>query len=103
VVLASASRASFPRCLQSGTLDLETGVFQVSGVKASALQQAIVASSRSDAPGLTSSAATLSGKRETTLVYPGGSILYLYAHGDLVYYVGTQSRALAARLLAMYP
>jgi hypothetical protein len=87
----------------SGSLDLETGVFQVRGVKASALEEAIVDSSRPDAPGLTSSAATLSGKRVTALVYPGGSILYLYAHRDLVFYVGTQNKGLAARVLAKYP
>lgn len=87
----------------SDTLDLETGVFQVRGVGASALRRAIISSTRPDAPGLTTSTATLSGKPVTMLVYPGGSILYLYNHGDLVFYVGTQDDALAARVLAMFP
>lgn len=87
----------------SGKLDLETGVFQVRGVDALTLRQAIASSSRPDAPGLTISTATLSGKRVTMLVYPGGSILYLYAHHGLVFYVGTQNQALAAHVLAMYP
>jgi hypothetical protein len=87
----------------SGALDLETGVFQLHGVAASRLRQAIVNSSRPDAPGLTISSATLSGRRVTTLVYPGGSVLYLYGHGDLVFYVGTQSEVLASRVLAQYP
>lgn len=87
----------------SGKLDLETGVFQLRGVAASRLRQAIVNSSRPDAPGLTISTETLSHKRVTTLVYPGGSILYLYGHRDLVFYVGTESESLAARVLALYP
>ena len=39
----------------------------------------------------------------TKLVYPGGSTLYLYAHDDVVYYVGTQDEALAGTILAMFP
>lgn len=87
----------------SGSLDLETGVFQLRGVKASMLRQAIVNSTRPDAPGLRTFTIRLSGKRVTMLVYPGGSVLYLYAHRDLVFYVGTQSEGLAAKVLGLYP
>jgi hypothetical protein len=37
--------------------------------------------------------------RVTKVVYPGGATLYLYRHQDVVYYVGTQDAALAARIL----
>ena len=41
----------------------------------------------------------LGGTPVTKVVYPGGSTLYLYAHDGVVYYVGTQDEALAARIL----
>ena len=82
---------------------VELGVFEVQGVEGDALLRAIVASSRPGAPGLESSTATVSGKRVTRLVYPGGSILYLYARGEDVYYVGTQREDLARTVLAMFP
>lgn len=84
-------------------LDVETGVFQASGVEARALRAAIVESSRPGAPGLTTSTGTLSGKRVTILAYASGSTLYLYEHGDLVFYVGTQSNELASKVLALLP
>jgi hypothetical protein len=87
----------------SRALDLEVGVFQVRGLGGAVLRSAIVASSRPNAPGLTSATATLSGKRVTKLVYPGGSTLYLYAHRDLVFYVGAQDDALAGKTLATLP
>jgi hypothetical protein len=39
----------------------------------------------------------------TKVVYPGGAVLYLYPNGDRVFYVGTQNRALARRILATLP
>jgi hypothetical protein len=87
----------------SSNFQIELGVFQVRGVEGSALRRAIVASSRPNASGLTASAARLAGKRVTKLVYPGGSTLYLYAHDNLVFYVGTQNEALAGTILTMLP
>ena len=87
----------------SRTFELETGVFQVRDVRGSALRQAIVESSHPNARGLETSTGRLSGKRVTKLVYPGGSTLYLYAHDDLVFYVGTQNETLAGTILAMFP
>jgi hypothetical protein len=87
----------------SRKFELEIGVFQLRDVQGSALRQAIVESSHPNARGLETSTARLSGKRVTKLVYPGGSTLYLYAHGDLVFYVGTQSEVLAGTILAMFP
>jgi hypothetical protein len=87
----------------SHALEIETGVFQVRGIEGSALRRAIVASSRPNASGLTASTAAIAGKRVTKLVYPGGSTLYLYAHHDLVFYVGTQNDALAGTILAEFP
>jgi hypothetical protein len=36
----------------------------------------------------------------TKVVYASGATLYLYPNRDVVYYVGTQKTALAARILA---
>jgi hypothetical protein len=87
----------------SSALEVEVGVFEVRGLDGAALARAIVSSSRPNAPGLTSSTATLSGRRVTKVVYPGGSTLYLYPSGDRAFYVGTQSEALAGKLLARLP
>jgi hypothetical protein len=87
----------------SRALEVEVGVFEVRGVDGNALRRAIVASSRPNAPGLTAAPTTLSGKRVTKVVYPGGSVLYLYAHGDRVFYVGTQNEMLAGKILAGLP
>jgi hypothetical protein len=84
----------------SPALEVEIGVFQVSGLGGSGLARAIVSSSRPNAPGLTASTATLSGRRVTKVVYPGGSTLYVYPSGDRVFYVGTQDERLAARILS---
>jgi hypothetical protein len=86
-----------------GKLGLETGVFEVNGMSAPALRRVIVASSRPNAPGLTVSSSAVAGKPVTMVVYPGGSVLYLYEHGSRVFYVGTQSDALAGEVLGMLP
>ena len=49
-------------------------------MSASALRKAIVASSRPNAPGLIAERSTLGSKPVTTVVYPGGAVLYLYEH-----------------------
>ena len=81
--------------------EFEMGVFHVPGMSAAALRDAIVASSRPNAPGLLVDHATLGGKPVTTLVYPGGSVLYLYDSGPHVFYIGTQNRALAAKAIGL--
>jgi len=88
---------------QSAALGVETGVFQVKGIAGTALARAIVAASRPNAPGLTAQPGTLDGKAVTKVVYPGGQVLYLYPHGDLVFYVGTQSEAQAGKVVALLP
>jgi hypothetical protein len=84
-----------------GNLELEVGVFAVRGLSAPALLEAIVRSSRPNAPGLTATRGRLGGKPVTKVVYPGGAVLYLYAHGGKVFYVGTQQEALAQRALEL--
>jgi hypothetical protein len=88
---------------QSAALGLETGVFQVNGIPGTALARGIVAASRPNAPGLTAQPGTLDGKAVTRVVYPGGQVLYLYPHGNLVFYVGTQSEAQARNVIALLP
>jgi hypothetical protein len=83
----------------TGTLRVEIGAFRVHGLGARALRDAIVRSTRPNAPGLAVSRVAVGGRRVTKVVYPGGSTLYLYPDGDVVYYVGTQNQALAARIL----
>jgi hypothetical protein len=83
----------------TGALDLEVGVFRVRGLSAAALRDAIVRGSRPNAPGLAVSHVVLGGVPVTRLVYPGGSTLCLDANHGVVYDVGTQNAALAARLV----
>jgi hypothetical protein len=46
---------------------------------------------------------TLGGKPVTALAYANGSTLYLYAHGDTVFYAGSASANDAAEALRTYP
>ena len=86
-----------------GRLELEVGVFEVPGMSARRLRDAIVASSRPNAPGLIAEQATLGGKPVTTVVYPGGTVLYLYEHDGRVFYIGTQNEALAVKAIGLLP
>jgi hypothetical protein len=87
----------------TGRLELELGVFEVKGMAAAKLRDAIVESSRPNAPGLTATPDILGGRRVTSVVYPGGTALYLFAEGDHVFYVGTQSRETAAEVVKGLP
>jgi hypothetical protein len=75
----------------------------VRGLDGTVLRRAIVSSSRPNAPGLTATPGLLAGRAVTKVVYPGGTILYLYPSGDRVFYVGTQDEALAARIVRTLP
>ena len=86
-----------------GKIELELGVFEVPGMSSTALRRAIVAASRPNAPGLTAEAGTLGGKPITAVVYPAGTILYLYEQGGRVFYVGSQNQALATRAIGLLP
>jgi hypothetical protein len=86
-----------------GNLELEVGVFEVPGMPAKELAEAIVASTRPNAPGLIAEPSMLGGKRVTTLIYPSGTALYLYPHGEHVFYIGTQDKSLAARAIGLLP
>ena len=88
---------------QTGLVGLETGVFEVHGIEAPKLLQAIVSSSRPGAPGLKVSTGTVGGKPVTKAVFPGSSVLYLYPRGERVFYVGTQTESVAALILATFP
>jgi hypothetical protein len=83
----------------TGALQVEVGAFRVHGLGAHALRDAIVRSTRPNAPGLAVSRVVVGGRRVTKVVYPGGSSLYLYPRRDVVYYVGSQDEKLAARIL----
>jgi hypothetical protein len=87
----------------NGRLELEVGVFEVKGMSAATLRRGIVAASRPNAPGLKVSGGALGGKPVTVVVYPAGTVLYLYEQGDRVFYVGTQSEALARRVIDTLP
>src|SRR5262249_4457761 len=84
-----------------GVLELEVGVFEVQGMTAAELTSAIVAASRPNAPGLIADRTTLGGKPVTTVVYPSGTVLYLYEHRDRVFYIGTQNKALALKTIGL--
>ena len=87
----------------SRRLALDAGAFRVAGVGAHPLRRAIVDASRPGAPGLRSSADALSGRSVTRVVYPSGATLYLYEHGDVVFYAGAASEKLAADVVATFP
>jgi hypothetical protein len=84
---------------QNAALGVEVGAFRVLGLAAPALRDAIVRSTRPNAPALAVSSRIVGSRRVTEVVYPSGATLYLYPHGDVVYYVGTQDAMLAARIL----
>jgi hypothetical protein len=87
----------------AGTAGVEAGVFEVEGVGAPALRDAIVEASRPAAPGAAVSSATVGGKPVTALEYASGSTLYLYAAGDRVFYAGSTDEELAGEVLAGFP
>jgi hypothetical protein len=84
---------------QDPSLGVEVGAFRVLGLAAPVLGDAIVRSTRPNAPGLAVSSRVVGGRRVTRVVYGSGATLYLYPHRDVVYYVGTQDAALATRIL----
>jgi hypothetical protein len=84
---------------QDPSLGVEVGAFRVVGLGAPALRDAIVRSTRPNAPGLALSSRVVGGRRVTKVVYASGATLYLYPHRDVLYYVGTQNGKLAARIL----
>ena len=84
---------------RTGALPIEVGAFRVRGLAAPALRDAIVRSTRPNAPGLAVTSAVVGGRRVTKVVYASGATLYLYPHRDVVYYVGTRNETLAARIL----
>lgn len=85
-------------------LDLELGVFQVAGLDAAVLRQALVASSLAGSPGIAAQPSTVGGRQVTAVVYPGNtSTLYLYERDGVVFYVGTPDQALATEVLGALP
>jgi len=82
---------------------VETGAFHVSGVPGERLERAIVDATRPGAPGLRAEGTALGGKRVVRVVYPGGQQLFLYPHGEVVFYVGTLSDEQAGRWLGLLP
>jgi hypothetical protein len=86
-----------------GTVEVEVGAFEVSGMTSAELARAIVEASRPGAPGLRVSEQDFGPRRVTTIVYPSGTRLHLYEHGDVVFYVGAQQDALVRKALAALP
>ncbi|MGH8825410.1 MAG: hypothetical protein ACRDVN_13165 [Jiangellaceae bacterium] len=88
----------------SSELDLDAGVFQLPGIPATEVRQALVDSARPNAPGLTDATETVGDKSVTAVVYPGdGPTLYLYEQDDAVFYIGTRDDDLALEFLAELP
>jgi hypothetical protein len=87
----------------AGAAGVEAGVFEVDGIDAAALREAIVEASRPAAPGSAVSSATVGGKPVTALEYASGSTLYLYAAGDRVFYAGSTDEEVAGEVLRGFP
>ena len=84
--------------------DPDLGVFQVPGLDAAVLLPAVVDASRPATAGLTTATDTIGGKPVTIETSASGAPpLYLYAHGDTLYYVGTADAALASDFLTSLP
>ncbi|MGZ3588673.1 MAG: hypothetical protein ACXVAE_06350 [Candidatus Limnocylindrales bacterium] len=89
----------------SGTLDIDLIGYQVAGVDAAKLRQAIVASwLAAGSSGVTTAQVTIGGKQVIRIDYGDGSALdYLYQHGDLVVDVSTGDATLAGQVLGLLP
>jgi hypothetical protein len=87
----------------SNRISVEVGVFEAPGVRAAALERAIVRGSQVTQPAMRVSRATVAGKPVTTLLFPGSSRLYLYGKGDRVFYVGSVDPKQAAGILKRFP
>jgi hypothetical protein len=87
-----------------GTLDFTVGVFKISAVTAADVAKTLVSANMADAPELTSTTATVGGKKVTQGGFADtGPESYLYEHEDLVYDVETTDADLAAKILALLP
>lgn len=87
----------------ANTEDPDIGVFQVAGIDAAMLLPAVVDASRPATAGITTSTSTVGGKQVTIESTPSAPPLYLYAHGDTLFYVGTEDTALATDFLSGLP
>ena len=82
------------------SIHLDAGVFEVKGLPAATLRDAIVEASRPGAPGLSTQESVVGGKAVTVVLYPSGSQLTLYPTGERVFYVGSVDESVTEAFLA---
>lgn len=90
----------------AGDLDVQVGAFKVAGADSNALLAAFVDASQSTTPGTQVSQANVGGKNVTQIVDPSDTTtgaIYVYANGDVLYYVLSPDPALAAATLQALP
>lgn len=86
------------------TLDASVWVYRVSGVKAAAMQDALIAAWKGDYPDMTVGQVTLDGKDVTKAGFGEDTpSSYLYQRGDLVYDVEAADDKIAIAALAALP
>lgn len=88
----------------NAAIDASVGVYQVSGVDAPALRDALIAAWKGDYPDMKVSQVTLGGKDVTKGEFGEDTITsYLYLVGDKVYDIETSDEAIAIAALAGLP
>ena len=89
----------------SGGLDLVIFAFEVQGVPAASLRQAIITSWLVDAaPSATTTTLAIGGKQVTKVDYgDGGTLDYLFDHDAVVFDLETSDSTLAAQVIGLLP
>jgi hypothetical protein len=90
----------------TGDLDLQVGAFKVAGADSNALLAAFVAASKSTTPTDQVTQTNVGGKNVTQIVDPADTTtgaIYVYANGDVLYYVLSPDPALAGAAIQALP
>ncbi len=90
---------------ETGTFDASILAFQLPGVDGTTLRKTILGTwLLADAPGVTSTEVTVSGKKVTRVSYgDGGSTSFVYVHGDAVVVIEAADEQQATRITASLP
>jgi len=89
-----------------GGLDVQIGAFRVAGAATDALLAAFLAATSKETPGSVMTSMNVGGKAVTQIVDPADATsppVYVYAKGDILYYLLTPDAALAAAALQAMP
>jgi hypothetical protein len=91
---------------QTGKLDVQIGAFKVAGADSNALLAAFVAATKSTTPGVQVTQANVGGKNVSQITDPTDTTtgaIYVYASGDVLFYVQSPDPALAGAAIQALP